>query len=377
AILEKLSPRFAEYYSVGGKYDGMSWWNGLMGVVRNKDVWDKLKLTDADVPLTTDAMFALADRIKSKTTPFIFSSKENYYDSYLPVMMAQYEGNANFKKFLNGVDPDGTVSQYIYTYDGALESLKVFDKLLNKKNNYHSASQASLDFTLMQGQFLSGNALFCLNGSWLENEMKANYKNVNIDFIKTPVISSIINKLPTVNDDKTLQEVVKYIDAVDEAKQVAKPAGVSDADIAAVTEARHMAYLNTGLDEQVIIPSYAKNKEGAKEFLKYMYSDEGLNIYYKTMGGLVLPATPTGGYDSNVKLSTFMQSSFDAVQSNHWLATQTKSKYFVLAMVSQHFNNGTSPTVQLYEGTSTPAKILDANTDAISKKWSSIKQIIG
>ena len=35
-------PAFEAYYNVDGKYYGLPWANGIMGIVRNKNVWDKL-----------------------------------------------------------------------------------------------------------------------------------------------------------------------------------------------------------------------------------------------------------------------------------------------------------------------------------------------
>lgn len=375
-IASKMDSEYESYYNMDGKYYGIPWAGGVFGIVRNVDVWNDLGLKDSDVPLTTDSMFALCDKVKDKVSPFIFSTKQNYYESFMPIFMAQYEGVDNYKKFLNGVDPDGAISEYVYTYDGALESMKILEKLLNQDNNYQS-SMSSLDFNLMQGQFLSGAALFCVNGSWLEREMVQNYASANIDYIRTPVVSSIINKLDTVKDDATLIEVIKYIDALDSGENPEKPQGVSDSDIAVVTEARHYSYVAGGIDHQVVIPAYSDNIKEAKEFLKFMYSDKGLNIYYKTLNGNMLPATPVSGYDTEgVEISDFIKSSNEATAMGFALRRESTAKYFSLGGIVTTFNNGGSAVEYLYNGSKNASQVIDMNTEAIKGKWKTIKQYL-
>ena len=376
-IAEKMDADYEEYYNMDGKYYGLPWAGGVLGIVRNVDVWNSLGLTDEDVPLTTDAMFALCDKVKSKVSPFIFSRNQNYYEGFAPIFMAQYEGVQSYKQFLNGVDPDGGVTEYVYTYDGALKAMEVMEKLLDPDNEYQS-SMSNLDFNLMQGQFLSGAALFCVNGSWLEREMQQNYAEANIDYIRTPVISSIIDKLDTVNDDATLTEVIKYIDAMDEGASPEKPQGVSDEDIQVVTEARHYSYVAGGIDHQIVIPAYSEHVDIAKEFLKFMYSDKGLNVYYKAMNGSMLPATPVNGYETEgVTVSSFIESSNQATAMGYAVNRESTAKYFVLSSVSTTFTNGGSAVEQLYSGKMNASQVIDMNTEAISKKWNVIKQYLG
>ncbi len=383
-VADKMESEYSAFYNMGTEeepqYYGMPWAGGVLGIVRNKTIWDSY-CQGEEVPVTTDQLFTLCDKIvaMNKTaSPFIFSNKQNYYESFSPIFMAQYDGKEAYTQFLHGVDPDGNITPDVYSYTGAMKSMEVMEKLINRNNKYQHSSSGSIDFTRMQSFFLSGQALFCVNGTWLENEMKQNYSSADIDYIRTPVISSIIDKLPTVNDDATLVQVIKYIDATDNGSTATKPTGVSDADIERVTEARHISYISGGIDHQVVIPSYAKNIEEAKTFLKYMYSDKGLDIYYKTMNGVMLPANSVKGLDGEgVNMSGFVQSSNEATVQGYSLNTQTTAKFFSLTGFTVVFNNGGSIVDDFYNGKLNAKGAIARNTTTISNSWETVKAMLG
>ena len=383
-IEDKVDSTYAAAYHIDNKYYALPWAGGVFGIVRNLDVWESLGLTDADMPYTTDQMFALGDKIKSQKAPFIYSLESEYYSGLLPIWFAQYEGKANTELFLSGKDPDGEMSPYIYTYDGQLEALKVMQKLvpLVQDGGYQHNKSTSIDFTSMQGQFLRGEALFNVNGSWLENEAAANFKDSETDIIKTPVISAIVKKLSfksleATAADAKLAEIVKYVDAVDAGESATKPEGVTDEDIQIVTEARHYAYVAGGIDHQAYIPSYSNNIDAAKEFLKFMYSDKGLNIYYNTLNGATLPAMPVKAYENtSLELSTFRKSVNVATEEGFVYDRLEKVRFYVLPQVSTTFANGVKPINALVAG-STPESIIATNSSDIESKWNSIQQLLG
>lgn len=370
-ILEKMDPAFEEYYNVDDKYYGLPWANGVMGIVRNKNVWDKLGLKDSDMPLTTDQMFALADSVKAKgTAPFIYSLEAEYYSSGVaPILFAQYEGSESMKYFYNGLDPVGESSSNLYAYDGQVEALKVVEKLVNNNNGYQHSMSASSSFTDMQSTFLLDEALFCVNGAWLETEMGDAYAGANIDFIKMPVISSLINKLDTVNDDATLAAVVNYVDGNGEA-----PAGVSEDDIAIVKDARENSYVRSGFDHTALVPAYTNKLDEAKDFLKFMFSDEGLNIYYKATNGNQLPAENATGYSDDVEVSPFREN-INALLAEGKICeydAYVKAKVYAIGGVSKYWYNGSNNFVRaLLEG-KTPEAICATNNDYLKDNWSSI-----
>ncbi len=384
-IKEKMDPLYVDALALDGKYYNLPWAGGVYGIVRNTKVWDNLHLTDADVPYTTDELFALCDRVKASTAPFIYCMTDEYYTGWSPIFFAQYEGVENAKQFMEGKDINGQVSANVYTYQGHTEAMKVIDRLLDPQNGYqHGASKEGLDFTTIQGRFLSNDALFMVNGSWLENEMSANYAGAsgNVDFIRTPVISAIVDKLSfksnnATADDAKLKEVIKYVDAVDAGETPEKPAGVSDADIQKVTEARHYSYMASGVDHRAYVPAYSNNVDLAKQFLKFMYSDEGLNIYYKTLKGTMLPALPTtGSYDSTgLTLSKFRQSSNGAQQSGFVFDREPKARLFVLNQISNCYQVNNLKPVDQFASTNgeTADEVMSSIKSYLRTKWSSFE----
>ena len=396
----KIDAAYAEYLNVDGKYYGVPWADGFMGIVRNKNVWATLGLTEDDVPLTTNEWLALCDEIKvlakeAKTSgktqfeiaPILYSKSEEYYTSIFPIWLAQYEGKASMENLENGLDPIGEFSDKLYNYKGQTVALEFVADLLTKENGqykYHHKDCDSLDFTTMQSYFLLDQAAFCVNGSWLEIEMNKNgsAKQHNIDYIKAPVISALVDKLSFGKEegltaeqkDERLSQLVAFVDQHPTVgDNTGAPSYATEADVEKVREARQIAYTRSGADHTAIVPAYAAHLDQAKAFLKYMYSDAGLNVYYKAQKGNALPATPTNGYES-VALSTFTKSINDVRTEGLYThySFYNKAKVYSLGGVNLHYYNGSSNAVhRILEGTYVATIIADNQKD-IKTRWTSI-----
>lgn len=128
-----------------------------------------------------------------------------------------------------------------------------------------------------------------LTGSWLSSEMTNSDKVGDFAMMKTPVISSITDKLKDVKSEKQLRDLILAIDNVtdgvekEDAYKSGKDYKVNGETIPAsdweyVKAARNMMPDNCSA-HSLYIPNYSNAKEGAKEFLKYFYSDEGYKLY--------------------------------------------------------------------------------------------------
>lgn len=379
-ILSKMDKQYSNYFNIDGKYYGLPWGNDIMGVVRNLNVWNKLGLADKDVPNTTDELFALCDKVKEKgVAPFIYSLSDEYYSTIVPIWFAQYEGSASMANWYNGRDPSGQETYNIYSYDGMVKSLEVLQTLLDSKKGYQHESSKTLPFTSMQGYFLRDQALFCVNGSWLETEMGSNYKDSNIDYIKTPIVSALSEKMSYYNpddkagNDKKLSALIDYIDG----RKDTLPEGTTVEDAEIVRDTRVSAsYIRGGHDHNMLVPAYSDQIDNVKDFLRFMYSDEGLNIYHKVMDGGTLPATPTNGYQNEgVSISQF-RNNINEIMNEGYLCNYgagIKAKVFCLGGVNRYYVNGTGNMVhEILEG-KTPDKIIATNQAYIKQNWNSIR----
>ncbi len=388
-IAEKMSEDMKDYYGFDGHYYGVPWTSGFMGIARNKTLWEAMGYTDEDIPLTTNELMDICDDIYSRkyvypgsnpvsgqVYPFIYSDKAEYYTSICNIWTAQYEGKDNMTNyFMKGYGPGETTSnENFYTFDGQVAALKVIEGLLTGNDGHRQDPTTSIDFTTAQAYFYQASAMFSVNGSWLESE--SGYEGVDVDFFKTPVTSDLVNKMSIKNDadaDEKLSAAIAYVDSHD---TDGADAPLSAEDMAIVRDARNYSYLGGGNDHQGFITAFAKNKKNAISFLRYMFSDAGLNSYRNTMNGLFLPATPCVAYGELAnKPSVFRQSVIDALSDGQMFYESRKAKFFCLGNVDLHFQNGTGgrSIVSMLKGSNSLEKlsveeIMNKNYDYI-KTW--------
>jgi ABC-type glycerol-3-phosphate transport system substrate-binding protein len=157
-------------------------------------------------------------------------------------------------------------------------------------SQYVVAGSNSGDHTTQQTKFINGRAVMMCNGAWMNNEMKtADAASKNFSIMKTPVISSIVDKLTDVKNDSTLSAVIAVVDQVVDGEvaiaDVKQEDGtykignknICEADWNRVYEARTMIWENYS-QHAVCIPNYASAKEGAKKFAAFFYSDEAQKL---------------------------------------------------------------------------------------------------
>ena len=399
-MLNKMYPEFSDYVHVNNNYYGVPWANGFLSFVRNLDVWTAFGFTADEYPRTTDELFEMMDVMNVKIAsgdkkyankaPMMFCKKDEYYSSILGSWFSQYEDAATMQKFYNGRNPDGNYDTDLFTYDGIYESLSVMQKLVEynkttRKYTYQHSSSDELEFVQAQDYFLLGRSAFYVNGTWLEVE-STRAKTSNVDFIKIPLISSIVDKLSKDYTDEQLREMVSFVDEhIEVGDNENLPAGVLEEDIEIVRDSRNRgSYMRSDMDHLFVIPSWSKMKTEAKAFLKWMYSDEALQLFYDTMNGHHLPATPSTGYYSkdNTTLSQVRVSAVKAMEENKFCLYQAytkKDKMFAIAKVQPNFSNTIAKTgnciTWLIDGM-TPDQIIAENTNYMTVKWESIRNCL-
>lgn len=274
-IAQKLGVTSEHIKYDDGKYYYMPHVGGLIGIAYNADI---INGSDYVVPKTTNELIQLAsDLQKAGKKSFIHFTGGGYWMDILRCWAGQYETQAGMIDI--GLNP--TKAKLTSKDSGMYQATKVMEALIGNQSYLYSGSN-TLAFTDAQTYFLEGKAVMMANGAWLENEMVENYEpgEKNFSMMKAPVISSIINKCTTIENDTELSALVEAIDfGLTDLEGAAY--SVNQEDFDRVKEARSLLTYNA-LGHAMCIPSYSNAIEASKEFLKFYYSDEGIKIFEET-----------------------------------------------------------------------------------------------
>ncbi len=270
------------------KYNSTPWAGGATGIYYNEDL-----LTDEgfSVPRTTDELIGICDDYYTKyygsnaPTKYAFVGTEGlpYWQYLLPQLWAQYEGVQGYKNFWEG-KANGTVKNIeIFQQEGRLYAAKVFEDLL-EYGKYMDPSSLSWNNVQAQNALYAGNALFMVNGDWLEKEMENEDISTTYDIklMRTPVISALGTDLGIT--DEQLASIVDYVDGVTAVKPTGT--GIDDDVIDIVREARNVMY-SIGSNHISFIPTYADEKDIAKDFLRFMATDKAQEIFMQYTGSIL------------------------------------------------------------------------------------------
>ncbi len=322
-IGEKFYPGFldAEKDPSDGSHHVLNYGNNVAGIVYNKDMVD-----DNSVPRTTNELADLVLELQDKNiTPWLFYNEpgglNGYWNYVSTAWAAQYDGLDYFNNNLmtlkdaNGNSPSRAVME---KKDGRYEALKVMEEILTPTTTH--AQCTNTNFTTVQTRYLKGDAALTINGSWLLNENKS---SANVALMKTPVISSIVEKLENKKmSDETLSEIVKQID-----EGAINSTLCSDKDFARIKEARNTIY-NNAAEQYIFAPNYSNAIEGSKTFLKYLFKDSSILTYMNT---LHLPFTAKLSDESlydNSNDSSWAKSLFDIAENKGLMMQMSRSAVY-------------------------------------------------
>ena len=320
--------------------------------------------------------------------------------------MNQYYGVEATRKFYNGYAIDGLARGQRHVpqmaqLPGYYYALEVLDRLVDPVNGYmHEYS--SKDFTSVQNFFLEPNksgavrdVMFMPNGAWLEREMEANYAKgeVNVEFIKTPVVSALGSArlgltAPGKTADEVLSEIITWIDGGKTGAQPTFSATMQNPDtgsvytveecLAIVEDARNITPAFNGYNGA--IPACSNQIPLAKEFLQLMASDRGIEAMLKNCGSM-----PPYKYEftkenqDDLELSDFMYSVNVLAQKGYAFAHQ--DALFTLGGYSLNVT-GSSPTAVFGVASTDPihktvAEFYNANIEATENNWQNYLSFAG
>ena len=295
-------------------YYGVPCFGGAQGIYVNTKVLAD-KGYSVDDFLTTDSLISMTaalapkgqDRFDAtKFFPVSWAGGTGYWSYLVNILMAQYMGKDGFCDFLNFVPAEGesqkVASGYtVYENRGVYEALKVSEELQNR--DYSVPGAANNSIIQAQARIFEGTSLYMVSGDWIYKEMEKDYSQYfnNVMPIKMPIISALGVKLglcgtahvePKHNDDpfvdnyscanceSKLKSVVKAIDAgIKTNAEIANEFNLTEGQVIKIKDARGCYEGSAGF--AAMIPSYSNAKTVAKEFLKFMFSDEAIKIYNK------------------------------------------------------------------------------------------------
>lgn len=267
------------------------WSSTMNAILYNQTIFESLGY---EIPVTTDEFINVLKQVKDRTPDSVYGydyavigcHNVNYWKNMFPVWWAQYEGLDGFNDYWNGVS-EGKLSKDVFKQTGRLKALEAMDEILDGRNGYIDASSGVYEFMEAQTNFLMGKGIFYCCGDWFDYEMRKiapglkEHYDYNIRAMRTPVVSSIIEKT-SIKNDAELAALIREIDAGKAYSQLT--VSVSEKDYKTVKAARNIADFGGGL-LNAAIPSYATASELAMDFLRFMATDRANEIYVSTTKG--------------------------------------------------------------------------------------------
>lgn len=209
---------------------------GPQGLIYNKTLFDQ---KGWKIPTTWDEFYALGDTVATDGRALF--TYQGIYPGYMEEMLwpaIASEGGMGAIKAICAYE-EGS-----FNNDTVLSVLQKIADISAK--GYLLKGTVGMNHTESQSEMMLGKSVFIVNGTWMESEMADAPREDGFEFAMAPI--------PTSNADNT-----HYV-----------------------------------LDscEQFSIPAAAKNPELAKEFLRFLYSDESVKLFAEHSGAIY--ATITG-----------------------------------------------------------------------------------
>ncbi len=234
-VEEKLTPGFTDTLATNPYSDKKTYLAPMFyspcGLFYNAGLFEE---RGWEVPKTWDEMWELGDRAKKEGIYLFTYPTVGYFDSFMYALLAEAGGSDFFDRCMS-------YDEGVWDTKEAKEVFAIMERLAQYMEPTTVANATSDNFLKNQQLILDNKALFMPNGTWVVEEMKDAPRDKNFKWGFTA--------LPAIEEGGDRYSFTFF--------------------------------------EQGWIPKEAKNKEMAKEFLAYLYSDEAAGFFAES--GAVQP----------------------------------------------------------------------------------------
>ncbi|CAM3907703.1 carbohydrate ABC transporter substrate-binding protein [Mesobacillus zeae] len=228
-VKDKLVPGFTETLATNPYNDGKTYMAPMFysptGLFYNTGL---MKEKGWEVPKTWDEMWALGDKAKAEGISLFTYPTTGYFDAFFYSLLLEVGGPDFYNKAM-------TYEDGIWETPEATKAFEIVEKLAKYTAPTTVANANDKDFTKNQQLILDNKALFMPNGTWVVGEMK--------DAPRADGYEWGMTALPAIKDGGDQYAFTFF--------------------------------------EQMWIPAQSKNKDAAKDFLTFVYSDKAADIFAK------------------------------------------------------------------------------------------------
>lgn len=307
-----------------GKYYTAPWNSGPASLILNIDALDNaLGKGNWHAPRTSTELLELCDRIvaadakvkingvNNTVYPFIYSSAVGYWRYLYYTWIAQYMGLEAYNEEFLRVKKDGKYDIEAFFTEGKYKGYEEIEKFIKRENGYCDPTSLGNKFMASQKYFLQGRACMYVTGDWFEREMEDTTYTTNMEMIKVPVISSFADVLENkyqvslgATADAKEAKLRELVDAIDNGDTSFD--GLNAEAYQYVNDVRGYTYTLANGSYCLVMES-SVNKDMAIDFLRFYYSDEGIQIVLDDTKSL-LPVIDANKYEINGEVSNFRKS---------------------------------------------------------------------
>ena len=333
-IAEKIQPEILEQMrytgdmkDYQGKYYLAPWVSGPCSLIMNVDALNStLGEGKWSTPRTSQELLDMCDRIVAseskikisgatyKVYPFIYSSAVEYWRYLYFTWIAQYMGIESYNEEFLRVKINGKYDMEAYFSEGKYKGYEEIEEIIKRTNEYCDPVSLGNKFMASQKYFLQGRACFYVTGDWFEREMEGSSYSANMRMVRTPIISCFADKFEktfhvslgasAAAKEETLRNIVTAIDNGETTYS-----GLSEEQFNYIRDTRGLTY-TLGNTSYGIVPECSVNKDMAIDFLRFFYSDEGIQINLDDTKAL-LPVVGASSFQPAGELSDFRKGVLD------------------------------------------------------------------